>query len=263
MGIRDQKNRLTTQDWAAFGDPADAHLSGVTDAEGKAWVYRHNALGRLTGVRHPGTAAPSWDRTWGYKVYPDGTRTDLVESEVHPESGATTFTYDAAGRLQSKATPTSSFSYGYDVNDRLTSVDVNAAETVHDLTLDYDDADNRTLLQNSFVKSEFKYDVVNRLEWRKDTVTGEPMRQTNYTYTGWDDVDTISHPSGQTSLTYAYDAQRRVTRVDRGSVMVAEVLGTTHPGRLHSSRWGTISLRRSHIIRSGTGSPTFTARPCK
>ena len=62
--------------------------------------------------------------------------------------------------------------------------------------MDYDDSDNRTFLQNGKVTTTFSFDAVSRLEWRKDTSVGQPERQTTFTYSDWDDLETLTYTPG-------------------------------------------------------------------
>lgn len=227
--ITDQENHETTQDWAAFGTPGDTRLMGVTDAKGKVWTYQYNALGRLTQVTQP----EGQPRTWAYKIIPGDVpvRTDLLAAESHPESGTTSYVYDSAGRLESKSTSEASFTYGYDDNDRLKSIVTSAPGTAHDVYLEYDNADNRIEVRNEFVTSKFQFDGAGRLDWRKDTIAGQPERFTDFSYDDWDNLIGIQYSSGR-AVTYRYDSEGRVNRVcqlawpcgDPNSVTVADVL---------------------------------------
>jgi YD repeat-containing protein len=220
--VTDQEGRVTVHDWAAFGSPDDARLMGVRDAANQVWTYSYNALGRLTHVHQPG--APS--REWQYAG-------DLLVREVHPESGETTYTYQG-GRLATRTTARGTVTFGYDANDRLIAVD--APGTAHDITLAYDESDNRTLVQNSYVRSAFEFDLANRPVRRRDTIAGQPERETVYAYDGADRVASITYPSG-TIVGYMYDREGRVTSITRGpnAVLVAQVLDyhpSGAPGRL-------------------------------
>jgi YD repeat-containing protein len=223
--ITDQEGRVTVRDWAGFGSPDDARLVGVRDAENQIWAYTYNVLGRLTRVDQPG--APP--REWQYSA-------DLLAREVHPESGETTYTYEG-GRLATKTTARGTLAFGYDTNDRLTLID--APGTAYDITFQYDESDNRTAVQNSFVSTGFEYDLSNRLTRRRDTMAAQPERATEYTYDGWDNVSTITYPSG-TVASYTYDRQNRATSVSRGleARLVAEVLEYHPSGAPSRLRFG-------------------------
>jgi YD repeat-containing protein len=235
--------RITTQDWSAFGDPATARLVGLTDADAQTWSYEYNAIGRLLKVTQPDTPATS--RTWTYV----GNNSDRLASEVHPESGTTSYTeYDGAGRVTKKTTPNGQFEYSYDENGRLQKIDpLDASDDTHDVTMGYDESDNRTLLQNGFVRSEFGFDLVNRLKSRKDTFVSHsatPVVETKYGYDGWDNMDVVRYASGNV-VSYDYDTENRVIRAMRGEGSEAPVLAEVqsyHPsGGIETLRIGLVT----------------------
>lgn len=138
-------SRTVDQDWVAFGDPGDARLVAVTDGEDQKFSYGYDTVGNLRTVTQPGGTI----RTWQYL-----SGTDHVDWEEHPESGRTTYTYDA-GRLATKTDAKGRvLTYGYDSNDRLTSIDAPGSDP--DVSMAYDDSDNRTLLENGWVRSDFE-----------------------------------------------------------------------------------------------------------
>lgn len=91
--ITDAENHVTVQDWAAFGDPADAWLLRLVDAKTRSWSFGYTGLGKLASVNQPGDAPNVPSRTWFYTG-------DVLDREVHPESGTTTYVHNA-GRLGS------------------------------------------------------------------------------------------------------------------------------------------------------------------
>lgn len=123
--VRDHQHnpndRTTALAWQAFGNPDEARLSSVVDAAGHAWSYAYNALGRLVNVSAEGGVTRTWRFVNG---------TDLLETETHPESGTTTFTYDDAGVLATKTGAKNiRTTYEYDGNDR---VKKNGRHSCHD-----------------------------------------------------------------------------------------------------------------------------------
>lgn len=222
--------RVTIQNWAAFGDPSDRLLIGVTDAEGSSWAYEYNALGRLKRVAQPGGPP----RVWTY----DGS-SDRVASESDPENGLTTYWYDSAGLLSTKGTQRAQLTYSYDNNDRLSGISSGYPNEF--VSIGYDAADNRTSLVTGYVTSTFHYDAASRLDWRTDTITGvagDGPRQTTYSYNGWDDVVGIQYPSGR-SVTYEYDSESRPRKVfTQGGVLVAEVVAYHPAGGITTLRLG-------------------------
>jgi YD repeat-containing protein len=222
--------RTTLHDYSAFGDPSEPELVGVTDAEGGVWRYRYNALGRLTGVTQPGEVQPS--RTWTYSGQ------NLLQSETHPESGTTSYTY-TNGRLATKTTQRTTLTYGYDFNDRLTSIIVpGIPSSPHSVTIAYDESDNRTQVRNQYVNSTFQYDGANRLEWRRDAIQGQPdLMQTFYLYDEFDNVRQIQYPSLENAF-YTYDSEGRPTSVWAANALIAEALSYHPSGAISRLRLG-------------------------
>jgi YD repeat-containing protein len=231
--------RQSVQDWFPFGDPSDAWLLGLTDAEGKNWAYTYNALGQLTQVTQP--SDPTTTRTWQYKVA-GGVRFDLVASEVHPENGTTTYTYDG-DRLATKVTARGTLTFEYDSNDRVTKIKAPNDGSTNTVVIDYDDSDNRTKLENGFVKSSFNYDAANRLEKRTDHVliSGNEwlQKETLLDYDDWDNLTYIKYPSNR-EVTYRYDRADRVTRTPENTQVpaFAEVTEYHPSGGIRKLRMG-------------------------
>jgi len=219
--ITDEAAHATVQTWKAFGSPSDARLVSLTDAASKTWSYTYDALGTLTGVAQPG--GPS--RTWVY----DGHH--RLESETHPESGTTTYTYythQPGGTppppLQQTAlveTKTDArgqtFTYTYDANDRLTAID--APGTAHDVTvLAYDALDQRRHVRVGIdgaadrVETTFVYRTdAPVLASRSDVVHGRSF-ETAYTYDGRAQLATITYESDRV-VAYTRDRADRITTV--------------------------------------------------
>jgi YD repeat-containing protein len=217
--ITDEEGHARTQDWAGFGEPSDARLASVTEpGEGTVKTqYAYNALGGLTEVSPPGTAAK---RSWRYNTK------NQLDQEIHPESGTVTYTYDPAGNLKTRVDREfGTTTYGYDANERLTSID--RPGTAYDTTLGYDGSDNRTLLQNGYVAATMQYDGANRLDWRTDNIGGVSFT-TDYSYDGNDNVSGIAYPSGR-SVAYTYDTASRITAVTGGGGTVYADQFQYHP----------------------------------
>ena len=85
----DENGHGTVQTLQAFGNPDEARLTAVTDADGKNWNYEYNALGSLSRV----TAPDGITRMWQYDAL------SRLQFETHPESGTTFYNArDPAGK---------------------------------------------------------------------------------------------------------------------------------------------------------------------
>ena len=224
--ITDEVARKTRQVWQAFGDPGKGRLvsvtldyspgSGVTDELEQTTTYTYNALNSLRTVTFPNSSQVA--RTFTYNTK------NQLQSEEHPEiAGLISYTYDAAGRLWTKADPAGTTLLGYDNNDRLTSIDrPGSLDDVSDIS--YDGSDNRTGFTVGVAGSDVSPRIVssrphdgnNRLDSRTDTVdTSAPgtfQFVTDYQYDNNDNLERIVYPSGVVAR-YEYDAANRVRAV--------------------------------------------------
>jgi YD repeat-containing protein len=200
--IYDEENRATEQTYQAFGDPDDARLVGIKDANLQQWTYQYNALGSLTRV----TAPDGTQRDWVYDAR------NLLTSETHPESGTVTYGYDSAGVLVSKTDAKGTgFVYGHDENDRLTSITANGETTSFTYKAG---SDERDTVSGGQVSTQFDYTPAGHLFSRNDAIDGQNFL-TRFTYDANDNLKTITYTSGR-RVAYDYDTENRLTAVYNG-----------------------------------------------
>lgn len=198
--IRDEKDRTTTQQWEAFGDPADARLVAVIDAAEKRWTYDYHPLGQLATV----TAPDGLQRTWEYDAR------NLLIRETHPESGTTTYdVYDNAGLLRIKHDAKgTAFTYTYDDNSRIESVTAGTRES----TFMYEPgSDNRSSASAGSITTTFGYDDAGRLKDRADAIDGRTFT-THFDYDKLDNLRVVQYPSGR-RIVYSYNNANQIIRV--------------------------------------------------
>jgi len=205
--IQDEERRGTTQTWQGFGDPDDRRLIAVNDAALRTWSYTYNAIGQLTGVSGPpGPNGEAIHRSWHYAP-----GKALLDSETHPESGTTTYGYDAAGNLTSKRDANGTgFTFTYDGNNRLTGVLAGSRQT----TITYEPgSDNRQTLSNPSVSTTFVYDPAGRLQHRADTIGAEARRiGVAFMYDGNDNLVGTTYTSGR-HVRQTFDAENHLLQV--------------------------------------------------
>ena len=158
----DANNHVTTFDYMAFGSPSNAQLVAVTDAKGYVTSYRYDVTGALTRVSGPG---PGLVRTWAIGVK------GLPDSDTQPESGTTTYIYDASGNVTTVTDANGqTTTLSYDENGRLTFR--NAPGTDDDLTVTYDSTGRVKTLSSGVAPTisitTFTYDVPNRKVTKSD-----------------------------------------------------------------------------------------------
>jgi YD repeat-containing protein len=132
----------------------------VTDAAGKWRKYESDAFGSVTKTVEPNPAGgANWETSYAYDML--GRRTSLtmtrgattqtrtwnyvgwtgrLSSEVHPETGTTSYTYHADGKLSRKTLASGKFvMYAYDGYGRLSTV-TDSTSTCNGATFYYDEA---------------------------------------------------------------------------------------------------------------------------
>jgi YD repeat-containing protein len=221
VDITDELNHTTKQNWASFGDPREARLLSVTDADGKLTSYTYNALGALASATVSGVPA----RQWSYNSK------NQLESETHPENGTVSYAYDDAGNLRerrdSKFGPSFPTRYCYDTNDRLVRVSLagtsaSASCTPSDEEFGYDQSDNRISARRGADSTQFEFDGANRLRRRVATISGRVVSMT-YAYDGRDNLENLGYPltsdqpeSARHHARFAHDGANRVSDVSPG-----------------------------------------------
>jgi YD repeat-containing protein len=197
---RDENGHETVHTNQAFGDPDDVRLFQVRDADQKTWAYTYNALGKLTGVQAPdGTT-----RSWTYDSR------NLLTSETHPESGTVTYnSYDAAGNLLRKTDARGTgFVYGYDGNDRVTTLIAGGQFA----SMTYEPgSDRRRSATVGAASATFTYDAAGRLASRDDVIDGLPFVRV-FEYDGNDNLTGITYASGR-HVTMGRDGANRITQI--------------------------------------------------
>ncbi|MEK6804385.1 MAG: LamG-like jellyroll fold domain-containing protein, partial [Nitrospirota bacterium] len=186
--ITDPQGNQTNITYDATGNPLT-----ITDADNKVTQFFYNAQGLLTETRdvlYPANPAT----TFTYDAL------GRLLTTTDPLNRTTTFTYDAAGHV---ATSTDALnrvtSFQYDVKNRLTQVtDPNAGITAYA----YDGNGNLLTVQDAKHQvTTFAYDSRNRL-----LSTTDPLGKTEtYEYDGNDNLIKRQTPKGDDIL-FAYDA---------------------------------------------------------
>jgi YD repeat-containing protein len=244
VGIKNERDIWSVQNWKGFGSPDDARLVSVTDAYNFTWHYAYNGLGKLVRVDAPDSVV----RTWEY----DG---DLLKKEVHPESGETTYTYYPDGSLKTKKDARNTeFKYYYDLNERVERIEAG----IRISTFTYEQgSDNRETAAVDNVTSTYAYDGSGRLKRRIDSVSGEPQSYSQeFTYHDRDNLQKVTYATDR-EVEYSYDSANRVTRVyDKSRSLDLATNFSYHPsGALTSYKSG------NNVVHDLQYDPTAIGRP--
>jgi YD repeat-containing protein len=225
--IRDENLRDTVQTWSAFGNPDDRRLVTIKDAKLKTWTYEYTDLGRL----HKVVAPDALERTWNYDT------SNRLESETHPESGTTTYTYYPGTNLaftKTDAIPLTT-TFKYDDNGRVREVSGGGKTT----TFTYQNGtDLKYTINAPGVETSFDLDAAGRIYRRRDSVNGDAFTQ-QFDYDRYDNLILITYADGR-RVQYDYDGANRLKKVfdvDSGEVYARD-FGYHASGALETFRAG-------------------------
>jgi RHS repeat-associated protein len=208
VSVLDENLHQTTYHYQAFGTPSDRRLAHLVDAANKTTSYGYDPdFGQLETVTAP---IARGDRSFSYYSGSTGCANGLLASETHPESGTTTYEYDCLGNTIKRTRPGPEITtYGFDAAGRLT--EILYPDMAGTVTMDYDGASRRTLLENSWATIESTYDDSGRLETTIQSIAGGPQgRVTAYSYDSFDRLETITYPSGRI-VTHGWDDRNWLT----------------------------------------------------
>jgi YD repeat-containing protein len=150
LTVTDEAGRSTVETMASFGTPGDARIVSLRDADGKTWSYKYNVAGQMVQA----AAQDGIARSWVYNA------NNLLEREVHPESGATTYGYTAGVLTTRTDADGAATTFSHDGNDRVKTVTAGGVVT----TVAYEiGTDSRAWTTNGSVATTFLYDAAGRL----------------------------------------------------------------------------------------------------
>jgi RHS repeat-associated protein len=193
--VLDENLHETTYHYEAYGDPSSRRLAYLVDAAGETTSYGYDSnLGLLQSVSAP---VSQGDRGFSYYYGSNGCDNGFLASETHPESLTTFYEYDCLGNVAKRTLANSeTATYDYDSAGRL--IEIRYLNASDDVTMGYDGASRRTLLENHGAVVESTYDDAGRLETTTHSFTGGPQGHTTaYSYDRLDRLDTITYPSGR------------------------------------------------------------------
>ncbi len=202
-----ERNNTETQTFGVYANPDERFLTGIsyTSLTAANLSISTNDLGLTTSAVQGGKT-----RSYGYNTK------YFLTSEVHPETGTTTYGRDNVGNMTSKqvgAQPASS--YTYDGSNRLktaaytggTIVAPNVAYTY------WNDGKAKSVAHTSgesLITRNFTYDANRNLQTDNSTLDSLTFTAT-YGYDGNDQLSSITYPRTGTVVSYAPNALGRPT----------------------------------------------------
>ena len=202
---------------------ADDRSTSVTEGDGSAAASTTSqaydimptsggpCLSSVTGATY---CTSSTDGNGATRIDYYNSLNDKIE-ETQPASGTTTDTYDAAGNLETQTTTGGVATYGYDPDNRVTSIDYSSPASgysaAHDVTYSYDADGQRTQMTDGTGTTSYSYDSLERL----DSTTTGASKTTGYGYNLDNNVTTITYPNSDV-VTYSYNDADAVSSVADG-----------------------------------------------
>ncbi|WP_235978868.1 RHS repeat protein [Zestomonas carbonaria] len=199
VAITDERQNITTQSYAAYGEPDQRVLTGISQPGGIQTNLTVDNLGRVTAIAQGGLT-----RSFTF----DGR--GFLSSEAHPETGSTLYTHDAVGNVLTKKVGSApADSYSYDARYRLLKVTYGGGGT---LTKGYDLGGR--LLSQSYSGSTwtYSYDAHDKLV-SETLALSSPARsyRFSYAYNMLDALTSLTYPSGLV-VDYAPDVYGRPSK---------------------------------------------------
>jgi YD repeat-containing protein len=178
--ITDERSKVTTQHFRAYGDPANRFLTAVVAAEPSAnMTIGRNSLDLVTSVSQGGVT-----RTFGYDTR------NYLTSELSPENGTTTYERDAAGNMTARIIGGLRTDFAYDGQNRLMSVSYSDGTPA--VTQAYSKTNKLKTVSSSVATRSMGYDANDNLTSESLSV-GAVQLAAQYSYTNNDQLSTITN----------------------------------------------------------------------
>ncbi len=203
---------LTYNTWGQTATSAVGRAGGTGTPAGGTWSYKYQGGSGTTAATcggKPGQLCQKIDGKTNTTNYSYNAAGNLVTLTPPAGIGASTFTYDAAGRVTSqvdgKGTTTNTC---YDKNDRITQVSTTSSNcaVASGVTYTYDQAGNTTTRKNATSTATWVFDAQNRATTK--TETAGAVYSSTVTYDRASNVLTaVDGGTGAANTTsYRYDA---------------------------------------------------------
>jgi RHS repeat-associated protein len=232
--VIDAKGGITKTSYDAVGN-----VSTITDSVNNITTYGYDAVDRLitdtnqlnkTRTRsydNVGNLTQTVDRN-GRKVAYNYDTLNRQTAERWLDGSNTTIktfssSYDAVGHLLSSTNPDSTYSYSYDLVDRVTSIDNTGTVGVPTVKFNYSyDAVGNLVAVNDSINGTnagingYTYDLLNRVTGLTQSGTGVQNKRVSMAYNAVNQLTSLSRFSGTNSVvdtSYTYDNNQRLIKL--------------------------------------------------
>jgi len=232
--------RVVTMTYDARGN-----LVSTTDPAGASTVMAYNARGDVTAISNALTQQTSI----AYIA------TGLPTQVSDPLGRTSTMTYDALGRVATASNAASETTrYTYDALDRVTSV----TDPLNQVTaFTYDAAGRLTSVTDAKGSiTQYQYDSFGR----RSAEIAPDGRRTSYAYRLDNMLRTVTWPDN-TTITYLYDSNKRVTRETAGSEVINYTYNAVHQLVSSTGPGGSVSYtydNAGRVVTETSGGRTNT-----
>lgn len=201
VAVTDERNNVTVQTYASYGEPGERVLTATAQPGGVTTTLTVDPLDRVTAVAQGGLT-----RTFNFNAK------GFLASEVNPETGTTVYTHDLLGNVLSKkvgAAATDSFSY--DARYRLLKATYGGSALV--LNNSYDKAGRLLNQSHAGTTWSYTYDAHDNLASETLALT-TPARsyKFSYAYNALDALTSLTYYPSGLLVDYAPDAYGRPTK---------------------------------------------------
>ncbi len=244
----------TTTYLDSFGHINNAWTTGVLRPESTATIGR-DILGRMKSLQQGGIT-----RRYNYYL-------GLLESEEHPETGKTDYTYYSNGNLKSKTQGGNTTTYFYDQDNRLEIVDGVGANADYFYTYYPDGSLESVFTRGNNIVSQYEYDKEGQTKLETHSVYGQSFKL-KYDYNALGHLSQLTYPSSKT-YNFAPDGLGRATKVAVDGNNLASNLrhypsGLLSHGKMGSALYTEQTLTANHlpdvISSKKNGSNTLLAK---
>lgn len=201
MSVTDERAKVTTYTYRAYGDPDKQFLMSITapDTSANMSIARNNK-DLVTSMSQGG-----FTRSYGYNS------NYYLTSVTNPETGTTTYGRDAAGNMTSRTVGSSGAStYTYDGQNRLTAVTYPGATP--SVTKTYSKTHKLKSVASSAASRSYVYDANDNLTSESVVVDGITLT-TGYSYNTLDQLASVTYPYSGRSVTLSPDVLGRPTAI--------------------------------------------------